>query len=233
MQDEVAVAEAGGPEETARERFRAGLRAGLVFALPGAVLGLSFGVLAVDLGWGALAPIVMSVVVFSGSAQFAVASVLGGGGGALAAVLAAVLVNARFVPMGIAIAPSLSGGRLRRAVEGQAVVDTSWALANRGDGRFDRERLIGATLPQALAWMSGTAVGALAGGLVGDPETLGLDALFPAFFLVLLVDELRSGTAVVAGVLAAALALALIPLTPPGVPVLAACLAALLGLRGR
>jgi predicted branched-subunit amino acid permease len=66
---------------------------------------------------------------------------------------------------------------------------------------------------------------------VSDPRALGLDAIFPAFFLVLLAEELRSGSAVVAALLGAALALALVPVAPPGIPVLAASLAALIGLR--
>lgn len=214
--------------------YMAGARAAIPFALATAVLGLSFGVLARSLGWGIAAPVTFSLIAFSGSAQFAVAAVLGTGGGALAAVSAAVLLNARFLVMGIALAPSLKGGRLRRAAEGQAIVDASWALANRGGGRFDRERLIGATVPQYAAWVSGTVVGVLAGDVIGDVERFGLDAIFPAFFLALLVEELKTGggrTVAVAG-LAAALALVLVPFTPPGVPVIAACAAALLGLHG-
>jgi 4-azaleucine resistance transporter AzlC len=213
-------------------RYFAGARAGLPFALATLVLGISFGVLARSLGWGTLAPIVFSVIAFSGSAQFAVASVLGSGGGVVPAVIAAILLNARFGPMGIAVAPYLRGGPLRRALEGQAVIDASWALASRGGGRFDREFMIGATIPQGAAWIVGTAIGALGGNFIGDPERLGLDAIFPAFFLVLLADELRDGgRAVVVALIAAALALTLVPFAPSGVPVIAACAAALLGLR--
>jgi 4-azaleucine resistance transporter AzlC len=215
--------------------YLAGARAALPFALATLVLGISFGVLARSLGWGTLAPIVFSVIAFSGSAQFAVASVLGSGGGALPAIAAAALLNARFGPMGVAVAPHLKGGPLRRALEGQAVVDASWALASRGEGRFDREFMIGATLPQVTAWIGGTIVGVLGGDLIGDPERLGLDVIFPAFFLILLAEELRSASrsarAVIVALIAAVLALALVPFAPPGVPVIAACAAALLGLR--
>jgi predicted branched-subunit amino acid permease len=111
-------------------------------------------------------------------------------------------------------------------------VDASWAIASDGRGNFNREMLIGATIPQALAWWSGTAIGALGGTLLGDPETLGLDAVFPAFFLALLVEELRGGRrTIMVALLGAALALALVPFAPPGVPVIAACAAAFLGLR--
>jgi 4-azaleucine resistance transporter AzlC len=215
--------------------YLAGARGALPFALATLVLGISFGVLARSLGWGTLAPIVFSVIAFSGSAQFAVASVLGSGGGALPAIAAAVFLNARFGPMGVAVAPFLKGGPLRRAMEGQTVVDASWALASRGEGRFDRDFMIGATVPQVTAWIGGTIVGVLGGDFIGDPERLGLDVIFPAFFLTLLAEELRSASrsarAVIVALIAAVLALALVPFAPPGVPVIAASAAALLGLR--
>jgi 4-azaleucine resistance transporter AzlC len=206
----------------------------LPLALATGVMGVSFGVLAYASGWGEVAPIVFSVVAFSGTAQFAVVSVLGGGGGVVPAIVAAVLLNARFLPMGIAIAPYLKGGPLRRALEGQAVVDASWAMASRGGGRFDREFMIGATVPQMVLWIGGTVVGVLVGGVVGTWSGGGLDVIFPAFYLALLVEELRAGgRAVAAALIAAALALALVPFAPPGVPVIASCAAALLGLTGR
>jgi 4-azaleucine resistance transporter AzlC len=212
--------------------YRAGLRAGAVFALPTFVLAVSFGVLARQLGWGVVAPVVASAVVFSGSAQFAIADVLGAGGSAAAAIVAAVLVNARFGVMGVAAASAFRGGRLRRALEGQATVDASWALANRGGGSFDRELMIGATLPQYVAWVGGTVIGVAVGNAI-DPEALGLDVLFPAFFLALLIDELRNGRQhVAAAVIAAVVAVVLIPFTPPGIPIVVACVGALLGLRG-
>jgi 4-azaleucine resistance transporter AzlC len=225
-----AASEEGGPADRG---YGAGARAGLPFAVATVVLGVSFGVLARQLGWGVVAPIVCSAVVLSGSAQFAAASILGAGGGVGTATLAAVFVNARFLPMGLAVAPSLKGSRLRRALEGQAVVDASWALANRGDGSFERSFLIGATVPQLSAWILGTAVGAVAGGFLADPEALGLDVIFPAFFLALLAEELRDRQSVAVAVLGGLIALSLVPFAPPGIPVVAACLAALLGLRGR
>lgn len=204
-----------------------------MFALPGFVLAVSFGVLARELGWGMIAPIVSSIVVFSGSAQFAIANVLGAGGSVAAAVVAAVLVNARFGVMSVALASSLKGGPFRRALEAQASVDSSWAMANRGGGRFDREVMLGATAPQGVAWIGGTAVGVFVGDAIGDPAALGLDVVFPAFFLGLLIDELRNGPEHVgAALIAAAVALALIPFTPAGIPIIAACVGALLGLRG-
>ena len=212
------------------DSFRRGLRIGVPYAAAGLLLAISFGVLAQPL-MGNVAPIVMSALLFAGSAQFAATAVLAAGGGAGAAIAAGVLLNLRYVPMGIALAPSLRGGPLRRAAVGQAMIDFSWAAASRGGGRFDPAFMVGATIPSYPCWVGGTAIGVFAGDLIGDPAALGLDALFPAFFLALLVEgELRPGLPSVVAGLGALIALALIPITPAGVPVIAASATALLGL---
>jgi 4-azaleucine resistance transporter AzlC len=220
-------------EANRRASWRAGLKAGVPYALAGFLLSLSFGVLARDAGLPVLAAIVMSAIVFAGSAQFAAVSIVGAGGGVGAAVAAAALMNSRFLPMGIALAPSLPGRAAKRAAQGQTIVDASWAMANRGDGTFDRWFLFGSTAVQYVTWVAGTAAGALGGDLIGDPHKLGLDAIYPTFFLALLFAELRNGRARGVAALGALIALALVPIAPPGLPVLAASLAALAGLWRR
>lgn len=217
------------PRADERAAFRRGTRLGLPFAALGFVLSLSYGVLATQAGFTAWQTVVTTALVFAGSAQFASLSVVTGGGGALAALAAATLMNSRFLAMGVALAPSLAGGPAGRAAQGQAVVDSSWALASRGDGTFDRWQLFGTTAPQYVAWVGGTVVGALAGDLIGDPRRLGLDALFPVFFVSILIAELKRPEARTAALLGAAIAVALVPWTPPGVPILAASTAALIG----
>ena len=102
-------------------------------------------------------------------------------------------MNSRFLPMGVAFAPSLPGRPLNRAAQGQTVVDVSLVVGEDGKGGFDRELLFGSSGdPVRRRWVTGTVVGVLAGRLLGDPEALGLDAIFPAFFLALLIGELRS-----------------------------------------
>jgi 4-azaleucine resistance transporter AzlC len=214
-----------------RNSFWAGVRLGVPFAVVGFVLSMSFGVLARQAGFSALQAVVTSAIVFAGSAQFAGLAVIASGGTAAAAVAAGTLMNGRFLAMGTALAPSLPGGPLKRALQGQTVVDASWALADRGDGTFDRWQLFGTTAPQYVTWVLGSVVGAFGGDLLSDPDRLGLDAVFPTFFLGILIADLRNPRGRVVALCGAAIALALVPFTPPGVPILAAAAAALLGLR--
>jgi 4-azaleucine resistance transporter AzlC len=195
--------------------------------------GASFGLVARAAGMGIVAPLVMSATTFAGSAQFAVTSILGAGGGAAAAIAAAVLLNARYAPISISVAPLFHGRLLRRLLESQLIVDESWALASRGGGRFDRRILLGAGLLLYVSWVSGTAVGVLAGDALGDPKDLGLDGAFPALFLALLAPQLRAPRAAMAAAVGAVIAFALIPVTPAGTPIIAASAACLLGLRRR
>jgi 4-azaleucine resistance transporter AzlC len=201
----------------------------LPLALAPLLFGASFGLLAVEAGFGALGAIVMSATTFAGSAQFAAASILADGGGALAAIVAALLLNARYVPLSLAVASIFPGRRRRRALESQLIVDESWALAGRS-GRFEYGVLIGAGVLLYVVWVGGTALGTVAGDLL-DPEAIGLDAAFPALFLALLAPYLRSRRALVTAVTAGLITLVLLPIAPPGVPIVAASFAALIGLR--
>ena len=216
-----------------RDSFRRGLRLGLPFAAVGFFLSVSFGVLARQAGFSVAQASVTAMIVFAGSAQFAALSVVTAGGGIPAALTAGSLMNARFLAMGIALAPSLPGGPAKRAAQGQTVVDSSWALAHRGDGTFDRWLLFGTTVPQYAAWTLGSVVGAVSGDLLGDTERLGLDAIYPVFFLSLLIAELRDSTSRRVALAGALVALALVPLAPPGIPILAASAVALVGLVRR
>ncbi len=209
--------------------YAAGARALLPLSPAVVLFGASFGVLSQSAGFDPAGAIVMSATTFAGSAQFAVISVLGAGGTLLAAVAAAVLLNARYGPMGLAAAHTFTGGWLRRAIESQLLVDESWAISQQ-DGRFDRRRMLGGGMVLYVGWVGGTALGVAAGSGLGDPATLGLDAAFPALFLALMVPLVRTRNALAAAVAGAGVALLLTPLTPAGLPVIAATVGVLFGL---
>lgn len=216
----------------ARERRRAGIRRGIPFGIAVFAIAISFGVLARPL-MGAVAPIVMSILVFSGSAQFGALAVLAAGGSTGAAIVAAVLLNARYLAMGLALAPSLRGRASSRAAFALTTVDASWAAASIGGGAFDPWYMVGVSIPQYAGWVLGTVVGVFVGPRLGDPNALGLDALFPAFFISLLFAEARGRRRLTAAGGGAGIALALTPLVPAGLPILAAAAAAVAASRLR
>jgi branched chain amino acid efflux pump len=209
-----------------------GMRAVAPIAIAAAAFGVSFGILARDAGMGVAAPIVMSFTTFAGSAQFAVASVLDSGGAVAAAIAAAVMLNLRYLAIGMSVAPSLRGPAFRRLAEAQLAVDESWAVSQR-EGRVDRDRLVGAGLVLMVAWCGGTVAGVFGGGALGDPSDYGLDAMFPALFLALLVGQLTSPRARIAAISGGLIALALTPLVPPGLPLVAAATGAIIALAVR
>jgi len=217
-------------EGSSAHRYRDGARAVAPLAVAVLGFGISFGLLARSAGMGWLAPIVMSATTFAGSAQFAAVSILGAGGTVAAAVAAAVLLNLRYGPIGVSVAPWLDGPAWWRFLRAQLVVDESWALAAEGEGRFDLRILVGAGLLLYVSWVAGTAIGTFGGEALGDPKTLGLDAAFPALFLALLLLQLRNRRTIVAAILGGAIALALTPVAPAGVPIIAASAACLIGL---
>jgi 4-azaleucine resistance transporter AzlC len=221
----------GLPQGQRRSSLREGALAAAPLTVAFAGFGMVFGSLARADGIGPTAATVLSATAFAGSAQFAAVSIRGAGGSVVAAVAAAVLLNARYAPIGLSLAPVIDGAWWRRLLVSQLVVDESWAIANRGQGRLDGRRLIGAGAVLYPVWVTSTAVGALGASVLADPKALGLDAAFPALFLALLWPQVRARRAAVAAALAGGIALVTLPFAPPGVPLVAAAAACLLGVR--
>jgi 4-azaleucine resistance transporter AzlC len=207
-------------------------RASLVpIALAVGLDGVAFGLLAQTVGFGPVVAIAFSVLAVSGSAQFAALSIVGTGGGALSAGLTTLLLNARYVPIGISVAPLFRGRPWWRALAAQLVFDESWAYAQTSPGRWNRRLLFAAGAAVYIGWVAGTAVGAIGASPIGDPKRFGVDAVFPAFFLALLAPFLSSRRGLAAGLAGAAIALTLTPVTPAGVAILAASAGCLAGVR--
>ncbi len=186
------------------------------------VYGVSFGVLAVAAGLSPVQACVMSMLTFTGASQFAFIGVLAGGGGVLAAMGPAVMLAMRNAAYGLSLAPILPGPLRKRALLAHLVIDESTAMARAHDDPASARRAFVLTgVSVWVCWNAGTSVGAVLGGGLGDPRALGLDAMFPAAFLALLAPQLRRPGAPVAAVAGAALALALVPFAPAGVPVIA------------
>ena len=215
---------------TTRTTLREGARRIAPIGAAAATFALSFAVLSRQAGFDGISAIVMSATTFAGSAQFGAVSVLDTGGSVAAAVVAAVLLNARYAAISVTVGDQFQGSPLRRLLEAQLIVDESWALSRQPDGRYDRRLLLGGGFVLYCCWVGGTALGALIGDRFGDPERYGLDAAFPALFLALLVPQVRSRQTLAAAVAGGAIALVLIPFTPPGVPIIAATAACLIGL---
>ena len=205
------------------------LQAAAPIALAVFVFGASFGVLAVAARLPAWSIVLMSAVVFAGSAQFAALGVIAGGGSVLAAILAGALLNLRFIATGIAVARSLPGGRLLRSVLAQLSIDESYAMSVRAGapGRPDGRTLLVTGAFLYAVWVAGTLLGVLFGPILGDPKRFGLDAAFPAGFVALLWPLLSGRHAVRCAVGGVVAALALAPFTPPGIPLAGAAVVGL------
>lgn len=190
--------------------------------------GLAFGVLARTAGLSAPVALLISAVVLAGGSQFAFVGVLAAGGDPWAGAVSGLLLNLRFVAMGAAMARRLPGGSwARRLLDSYLSFDEPVMLGLAAhDDAAGTALLRRAGWTFAATWMLGTAVGALGAGLLDDPGRFGLDAAFPAGFLVLLWPRLDSRRAIGLALLGGAVALVTTPVLPPGLPVALAALVA-------
>ena len=187
-------------------------------------VGGSFGAIAIAYGLPTWVPFLMSTVVFAGGAQFLAVGLIAAGN-PVAAVLAGLLLNARHLPFGLAVAPTI-GPRLRdRLIGSHLMTDEVVAFTLAQSDPVRRRRtywLIGFTL--FTSWNAGTALGVWLGGATGDPAMLGLDAAFPAGLIALILPSLRDRDTRLVALSGAATAVLLTPILPAGLPVLCALL---------
>jgi 4-azaleucine resistance transporter AzlC len=170
-----------------------------------------FGALAAQAGLSAVEAVLMSALVFAGAAQFVALELWGTPLPVFALALTALVVNLRHLLMGATLAGWLRGlPPPRLAASAAFISDESWALTTQAQVRGERDRgfLIGSGLVLFVCWVGSTAVGVAAGGIVEDPQALGLDFAFTAVFLVLLVGFWRGRADVMPWAVGAGIALA-------------------------
>ena len=185
--------------------------------------GLGFGAVAVSSGLTVAQTCALSLLMFTGASQFALAGVIAAGGSPMSGAATALLLGTRNTLYGLRMAPLLRWRGWRRAAAAQVLIDESTAMAvNRSSTEGARLGFLTTGVSVFVLWNLATAVGAVAGEAVGDPRTFGLDAAVGAAFLALLWPRLKDRRNIVVAVLAAAVALSMVPMSAPGVPVLAA-----------
>ncbi len=204
------------------------IRDGLAVGVATGTYGISFGAVSVAAGLSVLQTCALSLLVFTGASQFALVGVIASGGAPVSGALTALLLGSRNTLYGLRLAPLLDWRGWRRATASHLLIDESTAMSiNRETTRAARVGFLSTGVAVFVFWNLATFGGAVAGTALGDPRTYGLDAAVGAAFLALLWPRLSNWLNRVVALVAVALALGLVPVTPAGVPVLAAAAVAL------
>jgi 4-azaleucine resistance transporter AzlC len=195
-------------------------------------VGLSYGAIAVASGFPLWVPAAQSVLVLAGASEFLFIGIVAAGGSPIAAALAGLLVNARHLPYGLAL-PDITGPGVTRRLLGSHVMNDESVVFALAQEDLPRKRAAYWTcgLGMLLCWPAGAVLGALIGGVIGNTNAFGLDAMFPAVILALIVPALRDRVMLRAAAIGAAIALAAAPFLPAGLPELLALLGVLSTLK--
>ena len=202
--------------------------------LADAIVGVSFGAITVSSGLPVWLPMMLSVAVFAGAAQFMFVGLVASGGNPIAAAVTGLLVNVRHVPFGFAVGDLLGKGWARRVAGSHLMVDETVAFAL-GQRDPERRRAVYWACGMSLfvCWNLGVTIGAFGGTVVNDTDAFGMDAAFPAVLLALVLPSLRDAATRRASLVGVVIALATAPFLPVGLPVLLALLGLAAGLPGR
>lgn len=195
-------------------------------------VGVATAIVLVEAGTDRWLVVASAFVINAATTQLAYVAALDGGGGPVTAVLSGWLVATRFGLLAAAIGPRLWPSGWRRLLAAYSVFDPNTALATREpDDASCRRAYAAATWFLVPPWLVGATVGAVLAGRLGDPTRIGLDAVLPAMLLAIIWPQLLTATGRLVAVVAVAIALGLVEVTPGGVPAIAATAAALVAIR--
>lgn len=160
-------------------------------------IGISFGIVAASAGMSVLMATLMSLIVYAGSAQFILVSLLVIGTPIVSIALSVFLVNSRMILMSMTTANFFKENSLfENILLGSLITDESFALSmnklNYTDGKLTFKWFNTVNVMAYLVWAVSTAVGAMLGKIISDPEKLGLDFALVAMFIGLLYLQLIS-----------------------------------------
>ncbi|MGO1974412.1 MAG: AzlC family ABC transporter permease [Propionibacteriaceae bacterium] len=202
------------------------LRTAIGIGLYAAAFGASFGAVSIGSGLTVWQTMVLSLVLFSGASQFAFVGVVAAGS-PFAAIPAALLLGVRNAFYGVTLSEILQPKGFARLWTAHFVIDETTAMAVSREGtRASRLAFWATGLILCGLWQVGTLTGALVGSAI-DPADFGLDAAAPAVFLALLWPALRTRSARWVAAAGGLVGLALVPIAPAGVPVVASAVVAI------
>ena len=203
----------------------------MAVAVPVGLYGAAFGAASISAGLDLLQTVALSSILFSGASQFAIVSVIGSGGGAIAAILASALLGIRNGFYALRMAPLLEARGLRRLIAAHITIDEATAVAlaqDQEDRNSVRKGFWFTGIGVFIFWNLFTIVGALSASILEDPSKWGLDSAVPAAFLALLWPQLTSRRLRIIALLAMVMALALSPFLAAGLPIISVVLIALI-----
>ena len=196
------------------------VRAIFLVCLAVGVVGVSYGSLAMAYGFPLWVPLVLSMLVLAGASEFMFIGIIASGGNPLAAAVAGLLVNARHIPFGVTVRELV--GERAASLFGCHIMNDESVVFGLSQATLEQRKaaywLCG--LGVALFWPTGTLLGSVIGALLPDPETIGLDAVFPAILLALVLPALKKRTTLIRATSGAVLSLVAVPFAPVGLPVL-------------
>ena len=200
-------------------------------------LGIAFGILTVDAGYGVLVSVASAFFVFAGSMQFVMIPMMTSGASLFALALMTFFINARHIFYGISFVDRFRGMGWRGVYMVLTLTDETYSVlcSARYDPGLDEDRAAFCiALLDHLYWVFGCLIGACAGRLLPFDMT-GIDFSATAFFLVVVVNQWRQYRTKLPFLTAATCALGFYLLLGKEyflIPTLVTSLAALLLLRG-
>lgn len=176
-----------------KKDFTAGMRAGIPVCVGYFSVSFGFGAMAVSMGLNIFQAVLISATNLTSAGQFAGLTVIATGGAIIEMILTQIVINSRYALMGLALSQKLSptAGNGKRLCAAFFDTDEVFAIGMSQPGRLSTAFFVGTGVISAIGWISGTALGAIAGSLLPLSVRLALGALLYGMFIAIVIPQAR------------------------------------------
>jgi predicted branched-subunit amino acid permease len=188
-----------------RKEFFAGMKAGMPVCVGYFSVSFGFGAMAIVQGLTIWQAILISASILTIAGQFAGLTVIAAGATILEMLLTQVVINSRYALMSLALGQRLGPnvGTGKRLISAFFNTDEVFALGMARGKNLTTSFFVGAGVVAALGWISGTAMGAIAGSLLPESVQIALSVMLYGMFIAIVVPQAKEDKPILISVLLA------------------------------
>ncbi len=220
-----------------RKTFSLAFRASIPVMAGYVVLGMGFGVLLSEQGYGFLWAFLMSLTIYAGSMQYAALDLISGGASLITTALMTLMINARHFFYGLSMLDKYQDTGRAKPYLIFSLTDETYSLvcSPAPEGVDEKRYYLSVSLLNQCYWIAGSVLGGLLGPILPFDST-GMDFAMTALFVVIFVEQWRSAKTHIPALLGVGISVLCLVLLGPTrfvIPAMVGITLALALLRGR
>jgi len=197
--------------------FIAGMKNSFPIIMGYIPIGITYGILASQAGLNIITTVSMSLIVFAGSSQFICIDMINNGAATLAIIIMTFLVNLRHLLMSASLSLHFKKSNAKiLPLLSFFITDESFAVGSAEINNYEHRDyfFLGLGITAYLGWVISSFIGVSLGNIIPAIDSIGLNFVLPAMFIVLLVLQIQNRLDIFISIISGMISIVFIYLLP-------------------